>query len=86
MSAAVFTASPQMSKVNLFLPTTPDMTGPEWSPTRISSAGKPHLLAQSLHPRHHGLHFKRREAGVDSMPAVGRRHAGDRHIGVAHRL
>jgi len=39
MSAAVFTASPQMSKVNLFLPTTPDITGPECSPTRTSSAG-----------------------------------------------
>jgi hypothetical protein len=39
MSAAVFTASPQISKVNFRRPTTPDMTGPVWIPTRNSSAG-----------------------------------------------
>jgi hypothetical protein len=39
ISAAVFTASPQTSKVNLFFPTTPDITGPECSPIRMPSAG-----------------------------------------------
>ena len=37
ISDAVFTASPQTSKVNLCLPTTPEMTGPVWIPTRSSS-------------------------------------------------
>ena len=32
------------------------------------------------------MHFQRREAGVERMPAIDLGHAADRHIGVADRL
>src|ERR1700722_6592827 len=39
INEAVFTASPQISKLKRRLPTTPEMTGPVWMPTRNCSAG-----------------------------------------------
>jgi hypothetical protein len=86
MSAAVFTASPQISKVNFRRPTTPDMTGPVWRTHAQVERRQPHLLALRLHAGRDSLNLQRSKASIDCMPATGSGHASNRHVCVAYRL
>ena len=68
---AVFTASPQISKVKRRLPITPEMTraGVNADP-QFQRRQSQFLVVPRFHPRDGRLHLQRRKAGVDRMPAT----------------
>ena len=43
-------------------------------------------LSAIFYASDNGLHFQRREAGVDWMPAIALGHAANRHVGIPNRL